>query len=63
MTQSSPARAFAAAAASLVEHDDVADILSRLLLSCADGAARGRRSAHGQDPSGDLQLLSSTSHR
>ena len=36
MTQSSPARAFAAAAASLVEHDDVADILSRLLLSCAE---------------------------
>ena len=34
MTQS-PARAFAAAAASLIEDDDIADTLSRLLRSCA----------------------------
>jgi len=63
MTQSSPARAFAAAAASLVEHDDVADILSRLLLSCAEVLHVDAVALMVKDPSGDLQLLSSTSHQ
>jgi len=63
MTLSSPARAFAAAAASLVEHDDVADILSRLLLSCAEVLHVDAVALMVKDPSGDLQLLSSTSHQ
>jgi GAF domain-containing protein len=63
MTQSkSPARAFAAAAASLVEHDDVADTLSRLLLSCADVLRMDAVALMVKDASGDLQLLTSTSH-
>jgi hypothetical protein len=62
MTQSSPSRAFAAAAASLVEHDDVADILSRLLVSCADVLRRDAVALMVKDGLGDLQLLSSTSH-
>lgn len=62
MTQSSPARAFAAAVASLVEHDDVAHTLSRLLLSCADVLGRDAVALMVRDASGDLQLLSSTSH-
>jgi len=62
MTQSSPARMFAAAAAALVEHDDVADILSRLLLSCADVLGLDAVALMVKDASRDLQLLSSTSH-
>lgn len=62
MTQS-PARAFAAAAASLVEDDDAADTLSRLLRSCAEALQVSAVAVMVKDTFGDLQLLSSTSHR
>lgn len=62
MTQT-PARAFAAAAASLVEDDDLADTLSRLLRSCAEALRVSAVAVMVKDASGDLQLLSSTSHR
>jgi GAF domain-containing protein len=59
----SPARAFAEAAASLIDDDDVADTLSRLLRSCAEALQVGAVAVMVKDAFGDLQLLSSTSHR
>lgn len=63
MTPTTPAQAFATAVASLVAHDDVADTLSRLLSSCADILDISAAALLVRDVSGDLQLLSSTSHK
>lgn len=63
MTPRTPAQAFAAVAAALVDHDDVADTLSRLLTTCAELLDVSAAALLVRDVSGDLQLLSSTSHK
>jgi transcriptional regulator with GAF, ATPase, and Fis domain len=63
MTPRTPAQAFATVAAALVDHDDVADTLSRLLTTCAELLDVSAAALLVRDPSGDLQLLSSTSHK
>jgi transcriptional regulator with GAF, ATPase, and Fis domain len=63
MTPRTPAQAFATVAAALVEHDDVADTLSHLLTTCAELLDVSAAALLVRDMSGDLQLLSSTSHK
>ena len=63
MTPRTPAQAFATVAAALVDHGDVADTLSRLLTTCAELLDVSAAAVLVRDPSGDLQLLSSTSHK
>jgi transcriptional regulator with GAF, ATPase, and Fis domain len=59
----SPAQAFADAAAAMVNQDDVTDTLANLLASCAELTSATALGLLVRTGSGELELLSATSHR
>lgn len=59
----SPVRAFADAAAAVVNQDDVTDILANLLSSCTELTASAGLGLLVRSGSGELELLSATSHQ
>jgi transcriptional regulator with GAF, ATPase, and Fis domain len=62
MTASTASQAFADAAAAMVENQDVADTLAKLLDDCAELTAADAVGLLVKDHSGNLELLSATSH-
>jgi GAF domain-containing protein len=62
MSQSSAAEAFSRATSSLVNHSDVADILSHLMRDCCAVLVGDAVGLTVSTPRGELELLSATSH-
>jgi transcriptional regulator with GAF, ATPase, and Fis domain len=59
----SPAQAFADAAAAMVNQDDVTDTLAKLLSSCADLTSTAALGLLVRTGTGDIEMLSATSHQ
>jgi transcriptional regulator with GAF, ATPase, and Fis domain len=59
----SPAQAFADAAAAMVNQDDVADTLAKLMSSCADLTSADALGLLIRTAAGELEMLSATSHQ
>lgn len=62
MTATTASQAFVDAAAAMVQQDDVADTLARLLESCADLTSAAAIGLLVKDSHGRLEVLSATSH-
>lgn len=62
MTATTASQAFVDAAAAMVQQDDVADTLARLLDNCADLTSAGAIGLLVKDSQGRLEVLSATSH-
>src|ERR1700733_9405931 len=62
MTAKTAAQAFADATSALTREHDIADVLARLVRDCAQLLSAGSIGVLVSNPTGELELLSSTSH-